>query len=112
LARNYWEVTSTRWESDRLGIQRRAQAPDADRQVVERVGEIARARGVPMASVALAWMLSKPMITAPIIGATKLAHLDEAVQAVEVKLGPEEIASLEAPYVPHIGPGQYLRLPT
>jgi aryl-alcohol dehydrogenase-like predicted oxidoreductase len=112
LARNYWEVTSTRWESDRLGIQRRAQAPDADRTVVERVGEIARAHGVPMSSVSLAWMLTKPMITAPIVGATKLAHLDEAVQAVDLKLTAEEIVSLEAPYVPHIGPGQFLHLPT
>jgi aryl-alcohol dehydrogenase (NADP+) len=62
---------------------------------------VAKARGVPRARIALAWLLSKPVITAPIVGATKLHHLDDAVAAVDVKLSAEEIASLEEPYVPH-----------
>jgi aryl-alcohol dehydrogenase-like predicted oxidoreductase len=68
---------------------------------VERVGAVARKRGVPQAQIALAWMLQKPYITSPIIGATKVQHLDDAVAALTVKLSPEEIASLEEPYVPH-----------
>ena len=72
-----------------------------DFAVADRVGEVAAARGVPMAQVALAWMLSKAVITAPIIGATKLNHLDDAVAALEVKLSADEIARLEAPYQPH-----------
>lgn len=74
---------------------------DGDREVVERLGEVAAARGVPMAQVALSWMLSKPFITAPIIGATKPAHLEDAVAALTITLTPEEITALEAPYVPH-----------
>jgi aryl-alcohol dehydrogenase-like predicted oxidoreductase len=74
---------------------------DEDFAVADRVGEVAAARGVPMAQVALAWMLSKAVITAPIIGATKLNHLDDAVAALEVKLSADEIARLEAPYQPH-----------
>ena len=111
LARKYWEVTSPRWETDRLGIQRRAKALDADRVIVERVAQIAHAHGVPMAAIALAWMLTKSMITAPIVGATKVQHLDEAIQAVDVKLSTEEIASLEEPYIPHVGTAEYLELP-
>jgi aryl-alcohol dehydrogenase-like predicted oxidoreductase len=65
------------------------------------VAEVAQARGVPRAQIALAWLLAKPMITAPIVGATKLHHLDDALASVTVKLSAEEIAALEAPYVPH-----------
>ena len=65
------------------------------------VAEVARARGVPRAQVALAWLLAKPVITAPIVGATRLHHLDDAVAAVGVKLSPDEIAVLEEPYIPH-----------
>jgi aryl-alcohol dehydrogenase (NADP+) len=73
----------------------------SDRVVVERVGEIASARGIPRAQVALAWMLSKPGITAPIVGATKLHHLDDAIAAVDVELTADEVGRLEEPYVPH-----------
>jgi aryl-alcohol dehydrogenase (NADP+) len=62
---------------------------------------VAKARGVPRAQIALAWLLSKPVITAPIVGATKLHHLDDAIAAIKVKLSAEEIAALEQPYVPH-----------
>ena len=69
--------------------------------IVQRVSEVAEARGLPMAQVALAWMLSKPVITAPIIGATKPHHLEDAVAALSVQLTPEEITYLEEAYRPH-----------
>jgi aryl-alcohol dehydrogenase-like predicted oxidoreductase len=68
---------------------------------VDRLGELAAARGVPRAQLALAWLLSRPAITAPIVGATKPHHLEDAVAAVALKLSPDEIASLEGPYTPH-----------
>jgi len=74
---------------------------ESDKLVVEHVTDVARKRGVPQAHIALAWMLHKPYITSPIIGATKMQHLDDGVAALSVKLSPEEIASLEEPYVPH-----------
>jgi aryl-alcohol dehydrogenase-like predicted oxidoreductase len=74
---------------------------DDDFAVAERVGEVAQARGIPSAQVALAWMLAKPTISAPIIGATKPHHLDDAVAAVSVKLSEEEIHRLEELYQPH-----------
>ena len=74
---------------------------DSDFTVAERVGEIAAERGVPPARVALAWMLGKPGITAPIIGATKPHHLDDAVEALSLTLSPEEVKRLEEPYQPH-----------
>ena len=69
--------------------------------MVERVAEIAEKRGVPRAQIALAWLLQKEPVTAPIIGATKISHLEDAVAALSIKLTPEEIALLEEPYVPH-----------
>ena len=69
--------------------------------IVQRVSDVAEARGLPMAQVALAWMLSKPVVTAPIIGATKPHHLDDAVAALSVQLTPEEIRHLEEAYLPH-----------
>ena len=69
--------------------------------MVDRVGEIAEAKGVPRAQIALAWMLQKPAVTAPIVGASKPHHLEDAVAALEVKLAPNEIAALEEPYIPH-----------
>jgi 1-deoxyxylulose-5-phosphate synthase len=74
---------------------------DSDFAIVDRVTEIARKRGVSNAQIALAWMLSKPEITAPIIGASKPHHLDDALAALDVALGAEEIKSLEEPYEPH-----------
>jgi 1-deoxyxylulose-5-phosphate synthase len=72
-----------------------------DFDVVERVAEIARERGVPSAQVALAWLLHKQGVTAPIVGATKLGHLQDALAAEQLTLGEEEISRLEQPYVPH-----------
>jgi aryl-alcohol dehydrogenase (NADP+) len=68
---------------------------------VDRLTEIAEARGVKNAQVALAWMLAKPGITAPIVGASKMYQLEDALAAIEIKLTPEEIARLEEPYQPH-----------
>jgi aryl-alcohol dehydrogenase (NADP+) len=79
---------------------------DTDFTIADRVGDIAGQRGVSRMQVALAWMLSRPGVTAPIVGASRLAHLDEAVDALALKLTPEECAALEAPYQPHavVGP--------
>jgi aryl-alcohol dehydrogenase-like predicted oxidoreductase len=96
-----WSITSTRSETDEAMTRLFARTEEADRRVVDRVADVAAARGVSRAQVALAWLLSKSVITAPIVGATKLPQLDEAIAAVQVKLSAEEIASLEAPYVPH-----------
>jgi 1-deoxyxylulose-5-phosphate synthase len=74
---------------------------DSDFTVVERVGEIAKKRGVSNAQIALAWILSKAEVSAPIIGASKMSHLDDALQALELHLDAEEIKSLEEPYEPH-----------
>ena len=74
---------------------------DSDFYIVERVSEVALERGVPAAQVALAWMLAKPGITAPIIGASKPGHLEDAVASLTLKLTPDEILSLEELYVPH-----------
>lgn len=73
----------------------------ADWDVVEAVRKVADAKGVPMAQVSLAWLLQRPQVTAPIIGATQLKHLDDAIAALKVKLTDAEVAALEAPYVPH-----------
>ena len=74
---------------------------DADMEIVKRVTEIAQKHGVPNAQVALAWMLTKPVITSPIIGASKPKHLEDAVAALSLKLSDEEIKTLEEPYKPH-----------
>jgi len=74
---------------------------EEDLQIAQRVSDVSEARGLPMAQVALAWMLSKPVVTAPIIGATKPHHLDDAVAAVSVQLTPDEIRHVEEAYQPH-----------
>ena len=96
-----WDATSARAETDDFGRTLYAKTADADRKVVEAVAQVAAQRGVPRAQVALAWLLSRPGITAPIVGATKLAHLDDAIAALALRLSADEIAALEAPYVPH-----------
>ena len=96
-----WDDETERSKTDEFGRKMFATMPDADRQVVEAVKNVAERRELPRAQIALAWMLHKPVITAPIVGATKMQHLDDAVAAVSVKLSEEEIAELEAPYVPH-----------
>jgi aryl-alcohol dehydrogenase-like predicted oxidoreductase len=98
-----WETpgSSTRSATEQFRSSYNPRTADADRSVVERVAAIAAARGVARAQVALAWLLSKSVITAPIVGATQTRHIDDALAAVAIKLSGDEIASLEEPYVPH-----------
>jgi aryl-alcohol dehydrogenase (NADP+) len=74
---------------------------DADFTIADRAVELAKTRGVKPAQIALAWLLAKPGVTAPIVGSSKLAHLDEAVAALALRLAPEEMTFLEEPYRPH-----------
>ena len=94
-----WDDVTARSSSDEFG--KTLYLAESDRTVVERVAQVADDRGVPMAQVALAWMYAQPVISAPIVGATKMRHLDDAVAALDVQLTPEEIATLEEPYIPH-----------
>jgi aryl-alcohol dehydrogenase-like predicted oxidoreductase len=96
-----WDETTERARTDEFGKKLYAVTADADRQVVERVAQVAVRRGVPPAVVALAWLLKKPAVTAPIIGASKPKHLDDAIAALSLTLTTEEVAELEEPYVPH-----------
>jgi aryl-alcohol dehydrogenase-like predicted oxidoreductase len=101
LARPWQSENTKRSETDRFGNTMYSKTEEADRVVVERLTHLSKQRDVPQATLALAWMLAKPGVAAPIVGATKAHHLDDAVAALSVKLSPEEIASLEAPYIPH-----------
>jgi aryl-alcohol dehydrogenase-like predicted oxidoreductase len=93
------ERLTTRAGSDPFGDM--LYVPEVDFDVVDRVGEVAGERGVTNAQVALAWLLSRPAVTAPIVGATKVDHVEDALAAEALELTPEEIARLEEPYVPH-----------
>lgn len=97
-----WDGQTERAQTDEFGKTLYAQG---DRAIVERVAQVAEKRGVSRAQVALAWMLSKPVITAPIIGASKPHYLDDAVAALSLKLTNEEIALLEEEYQPHATAG-------
>ncbi len=96
-----WDEKTNRSETDEFGKTLYKQAEDADRKIVEKVAEIAKAHGVSRAQVATAWILQKSAVTAPIIGASKAQHLTDAVGALTVKLSADDIAALEAPYIPH-----------
>src|SRR3954453_8150039 len=96
-----WDYTSIRTETDEAFERLFANTQEADRKIVDRVAEVATARGIPRAQVALAWLLAKPVTTAPIVGATKLQHLEDALASIDVRLSDDDIASLEEPYVPH-----------
>jgi aryl-alcohol dehydrogenase-like predicted oxidoreductase len=96
-----WNESSKRMETDQYGKMLYSATADADRKIVERVGQIAAKRGVPRAQVALAWIAQKPVVTSPIIGVSKPDHLEDAVAALSLSLTAEEIATLEQPYVPH-----------
>ncbi|WP_341348700.1 aldo/keto reductase [Paenibacillus sp. FSL H3-0469] len=96
-----WQETSTRSESDQFGKLLYSQTEEADRLVALRLKEIAEQRGIPRAQVALAWVLQKKPVAAPIVGATRMSHLEDAAAAVSVILTDEEIRRLEEPYVPH-----------
>jgi 1-deoxyxylulose-5-phosphate synthase len=93
-----WDESSARSETDEFG---RSLYGEGDRAVVDAVAAVAEARGVPRAQVALAWLADRPGVTAPIVGATKPEHLDDAVAALDLELTDDEVARLEAPYRPH-----------
>ncbi|HEX6919282.1 MAG TPA: aldo/keto reductase [Actinomycetes bacterium] len=92
-----WDETSERGKTDEFG---KTLYRDDDRHIVDAVGRVAETRGVPRAQVALAWLVSRPGVTAPIVGATKPNHLDDAVAALELALTGDEVAALEEPYYP------------
>ena len=107
LARGLLAGNRTR-EGERLTVRAQTDSfgdslydPDVDFAVVDRVAEIAGDRGVPSAQVALAWLLHKPGVTAPIVGATRSEHVDDAIAAEQLQLSTDEVARLEEPYVPH-----------
>jgi 1-deoxyxylulose-5-phosphate synthase len=93
------EKLTTRANTDQFGDS--LYKPEVDFDVVDRATQVAQERGVPSAQVALAWLLHKPGVTAPIVGATKLGHLEDALAAEQLELSDEEIERLEEPYVPH-----------
>jgi aryl-alcohol dehydrogenase-like predicted oxidoreductase len=96
-----WKTETARTRTDPFANLLFASTEEADRKVVEQVAAIAEGRGVSRAQVALAWLLQKPAVTAPIVGASKPQHLDDALAALTLNLTEAEIAQLEAPYVPH-----------
>lgn len=101
LARPWGENSTSRILTDKYGKTLYVAMEESDRKVTEKVTEIAKKKDVTQSEVALSWMLSKPFITAPIIGASKPEHLEAAVKSLDVKLTPEEIKALEEAYVPH-----------
>jgi aryl-alcohol dehydrogenase-like predicted oxidoreductase len=94
-----WDEKTARSETDEFG-KSLYRHTDSDREIVECVRKIAEGHGVSGAQVALAWMLQKPFVTSPIVGATKPQHLDDAIASLELKLSADEVAQLEAPYSP------------
>jgi 1-deoxyxylulose-5-phosphate synthase len=101
LTRPWQSETTRRSETDRFGNTMYSGTEEDDRRVVDRLGEIAEKRGVPRAQIALAWLLGKPGVTAPIVGASKPHHLQDAVAALGLRLSADETAALEEPYTPH-----------
>jgi aryl-alcohol dehydrogenase (NADP+) len=95
-----WDESTIRSQTDEFG-KTLYDTASSDRIVVDRVAQVAAFRGVPRAQVALAWVLRHPAVTAPIVGAGKLSHLEDAVAALDLHLADEEVAALEEPYVPH-----------
>ena len=96
-----WDDATERSRTDEFGRTLYEHTADADRKVVDTVAAVARERGVPRAQVALAWVLAKSEVSAPIVGASKIGHLDDAVASLDLVLSDDEIGRLEAPYVPH-----------
>jgi aryl-alcohol dehydrogenase-like predicted oxidoreductase len=98
-----WEENknSVRANNDAYAKNLYKKTEEADKKVIDCVAEISKERGISHAQVSLAWLLSKPVVTAPIVGATKMNHLDDAVASVSIKLSDEEIQKLEEQYIPH-----------
>ena len=102
-----WGTVTARNKIDEVSPMVWSKTDAVDKIVVDNLEKVAKEHGRSMAVEALAWMLSKPFITAPIVGTTSVKHIEEAVAALDVQLSPEEIAALEAPYVPHIKTGAF-----
>ncbi|WP_341347365.1 aldo/keto reductase [Paenibacillus sp. FSL H3-0469] len=96
-----WDQFTERSEKDQVAKAMFARTEEADRKVAHRVAEVAANRGISRAQIALAWLLHKQEVTAPVIGSTRISHLEEAVASLSVQLTPEEIISLEELYIPH-----------
>jgi aryl-alcohol dehydrogenase-like predicted oxidoreductase len=96
-----WDATTARSETDAFGSTLYAAQEDSDRRVAAAVAEVAEARGLPRAQVALAWVSRNPVVTAPIVGGTKVGHIEDAVASLDVELTDDEVARLEEHYVPH-----------
>ena len=94
-------ITTKRSETDKIAISKYGSTEDADKPVIERLAKVAKDRGVSRVDVALAWLIQKEPVTIPIIGATKLSHLEDAIPALSLRLTAEEISFMEEPYVPH-----------
>jgi aryl-alcohol dehydrogenase-like predicted oxidoreductase len=98
-----WDETTARSDTDEFGrtLYDTEYLAESDRAIVGAVARVAEAHGVSRAQVAMAWVASKPAVTAPIVGATKVSHLEEAVEALDLELSDDELQALEAPYRPH-----------
>jgi aryl-alcohol dehydrogenase-like predicted oxidoreductase len=101
LTRDWSSETTLRSETDQIAKTKYDATADTDRQVIERVAELADKHEVPRVHIALAWLLQKKPVTAPIVGATKITHLEAAVGALSVTLTEDEVTYLEEPYAPH-----------
>jgi 1-deoxyxylulose-5-phosphate synthase len=101
LTRDWSSESTLRSETDQIQKMKYDSSTESDRPIVERVAELAQKHGVSRTHIALAWLLQKEPVTAPIIGATKISHLEEAVGALSVRFTSEDVAYLEEPYVPH-----------
>ena len=110
LTRPFGETT-VRSETDVVGKALYKAEDAADRAVIDALADRAAQRGVPMASLALAWHFTKPQVAAPIIGATKPKHIADAVAALDIVLSAEDIAALEAPYRPKFPTGMGMPMP-
>ncbi|WP_284741615.1 aldo/keto reductase [Amycolatopsis sp. RTGN1] len=100
LARPWGEVRTSRSDTDGWYADLLYRSPDSDREIIDAVGTIAAERGVSRAQIALAWLRSKPVVAAPLVGAGKPEHIDEAVASLDITLSAEEIEALERPYTP------------
>lgn len=100
LARD-WSETTTRYATDPIARQKYDATAESDRRVVERLAEVSQQRSIPRAQIALAWLLHKKPVVAPVIGAIRVSHVETAVEATSIRLSPEEVASMEEPYLPH-----------
>ncbi len=101
LTRDAATEGTLRAETDQIARKKYDAAAETDRRIIERVAELAQKHAVKRAQIAIAWLLQKKAVSAPIIGATKISHLEDAVGALDVKLDEAEVAYLEEPYVPH-----------